>query len=178
MKYNNRKVSSKDSNSFGSSREYNLLGSFKDTNPFGPSNVMSTYSQLYKNKSEKRDVSRKSMKENNLRPIVNGTNGYSLIYKKGTHSENGTLRKSNQRSLERNNSIGAKSLSPFDSHLPKSLGTRRNTTNMIGVANNTNLSTSLPDWSELSDRQKKLLSPVSSGKSLLRMRLSLSFRNF
>ena len=65
----------------------------------------------------------------------------------------------------RNNSVGAKSLSPFDSHMPKSPAARRKANNMIGLNNNVSLSASLPDWSELSNRQKKLLSPVSSGMS-------------
>ena len=105
----------------------------------------------------------KPVKGNSLGPI---TNGYSLIYKKGSLGNRTTQcfdPNNNPKPLVRNSSIGAKSLSPFDSHLPKSPAARRKTNDMIGLKNNVSLSASLPDWSELSNRQRKLLSPSSSG---------------
>lgn len=132
------------------------------------SNVVTSYAHLHKTKSAKgqsnNSLSSKSIKGGNLGPIVNGANGYSLIYKKGTLSgrpaheyRKGLDSNNNSKSFVRNN-IGAKSLSPFDSRLPKSPGDKTKQ-NIFGMKN-TSLSASLPDWSELSSRPRKLLSPV------------------
>lgn len=102
---------------------------------------------------------------------MNGANGYSLIYKKGSlgnranyeYGKGFDANNNPNKPLVRHHSVGAKSLSPFDSHVPKSPLAKRKGDNVLGMKNSVNLSASLPDWSELSSRQRKLLSPVSSG---------------
>ena len=144
--------------------------SVNPTNPAEPSNPVTSYAQLHKSKSAKTQTfSTRPVKSNSLGPIANG---YALIYKKGSLGNRTTQGFDNNNNVNkpyvRNNSIGAKSLSPFDSHLQKSPIARRKTDNMIDLKNNASLSASLPDWSELSNRQRKLLSPVSSGMWILR----------
>jgi hypothetical protein len=148
--------------------KYNARKTSTNSNTSESSNPVTSYAQLHKSKSAKsQSLSTKPVKGGSLGPIVNGANGYSLIYKKGSLGNRATQGIDSNNNLKtplvRNNSVGAKSLSPFDSHMPKSPVARRKANNMVGLKNNASLSASLPDWSELSNRQKKLLSPVSSG---------------
>ncbi|XP_028409704.1 TOG array regulator of axonemal microtubules protein 1-like isoform X3 [Dendronephthya gigantea] len=152
VKYSNRKAST-------------------SSNPPESSNPVTSYAQLHKSKSAKsQSFSTKTVKGNNLGPIMNGTNGYSLIYKKGglgnkaiqDHPNSFDPNNHPRKPLVRNNSVGGKSLSPLNPSSPKSPAARRKTNTMMGVKNNVSLSASLPDWSELSNRQRKLLSSVSS----------------
>ena len=138
--------------------QYNNRKTSTTSNPSETSNPVS-YSQLHRSRSEKSQTLSTKPKGNSLKPIANG---YSLIYKKGSLGNQGAqgldFNNNPSKPLVRNNSVGAKSLSPFDSHLPKSPAARRKGNSMVGSMNNTSLSASLPDWSELSNRQRKLLS--------------------
>jgi hypothetical protein len=146
--------------------QYNARKASTNSNPAEPSNPVTSYAQLHKSKSAKgQPFSMKPVKGNTLGPI---TNGYSLIYKKGSLGSRTTQcfdpnNNLNKPQLVRNSTVGAKSLSPFDSHLPKSPGARRKANDVMGLKNSVSLSASLPDWSELSNRQRKLRSPASSG---------------
>ena len=132
---------------------------------------MNSYAQLHKSKSGKGysagSLPSKAIKGGSLGPIANG---YSLIYKKGSlggrplneYSRGLDSNNNHSQPLGNNYSPGAKSLSPFDSRLPKSPVEKKGT-GILGMKN-TSLSASLPDWSELSSRPRKLLSPVSPSK--------------
>lgn len=135
------------------------------------SSLVNSYAQLHKSKSGKGysagSLPSKAIKGGSLGPIANG---YSLIYKKGSlggrplneYSRGLDSNNNHSQPLGNNYSPGAKSLSPFDSRLPKSPVEKKGT-GILGMKN-TSLSASLPDWSELSSRPRKLLSPVSPSK--------------
>lgn len=155
VKYNTRKSSTNSSNHPDSS------------------SLENSYAQLHKSKSAKGysagSLSSKTIKGGSLGPI---TNGYSQIYKKGTlggrplndYSRDLDSNNNHSRPLGKNYSPGAKSLSPFDSRLAKSpVEKSKQGTGILGMKN-TSLSASLPDWSELPSRPRKLLSPVSPSK--------------
>ena len=167
--------------------KYNIQKSLiNNANQSEPSNQVTTYAQLHKSKSAKSQpaslLSGKSIKGAGLGPIVNGANGYSLIYKKGslhgrsTHefSKGVDTNNNSSKQVVRDGSLGAKSLSPFGSRLAKT-SVEKSKQGILGMKN-TNLSASLPDWSELSSRPRKLLSPVSPSKK--NMLVGMTFKNW